>query len=382
MDCGTVLPSPDRPALEGESDWQDANPDAHAPTVMQGSLDDEALTQAWRDLEARASLPTQCLAFTRALAATLLATTPIRIFAVFRARRPAALLALCRGKGPLARWRLPGSREVFEPGDALCDDPDAARELAGMLARQSRPLCLDRIPAGSPLVGALAEAMKGRGLVRVRPAMPCPAIDLEPWHADPEGQFSSRRRSDFRRAQRKAEELGEVTYEMLTPPPEHFDRLFDEAAAVEMNSWKCEAGSAIASDSTKEAFHRAFFRAACNAGHFRLAFMRIDGRAVAMQLAVVWSRRFWLFKIGYDEAYAKASPGTLLMRHALVLAAGMSLASFEFLGNVEPWIADLWTRECNPCVTLRTYPYGLRGLAAFVADAFAKVRALGLAIAG
>jgi hypothetical protein len=28
-----------------------------------------------------------------------------------------------------------------------------------------------------------------------------------------------------------------------------------------------------------------------------------------MQLAVEWSGRYWLYKIGYDEAYARCSPG-------------------------------------------------------------------------
>jgi hypothetical protein len=35
---------------------------------------------------------------------------------------------------------------------------------------------------------------------------------------------------------------------------------------------------------------------------------------------------------------------------------------------VEPWIAQLWTREEHPTLRVRTYPFGLRGAAALVQD--------------
>jgi len=329
---------------------------------------------AWQGLESKATLPTQCHAFTKALAGSLLTGVPMRVFAARDRDGRMALLPLCRDPGLFGRWRMPGAREVFEPGDALCESPEAARALAEVLAAQSRPVSLDRIPAESPLIPALVEAMRGQGIVVVRPAMACPTMALEQWHDDPEAQFSTRRRSDFRRAVRKAEAMGIVSYELRAPAQEEFDALFDEAAAVELKSWKREACSAIVSDLAKEAFHRAWFRSACVDGTLRIGFMRIDGQAVAMQLAMVWRGRFWLFKIGYDEAYSKCSPGTLLMHYAILQATKQRLKSFEFLGNVESWISELWTQDNSPCSHVRTYRFGPRGLAAFLADAAAKLR--------
>lgn len=57
------------------------------------------------------------------------------------------------------------------------------------------------------------------------------------------------------------------------------------------------------------------------------------------------------------------------MLHAIGWAAQARLHSFEFLGVAEPWIRKLWTQTEHDCVQLRTYPYNLRGAAAFAADA-------------
>jgi CelD/BcsL family acetyltransferase involved in cellulose biosynthesis len=328
-----------------------------------------AISRAWQRLERDATLPTQSLAFSAALSRSMLADALLKTLLVSGAG--GALLPLCRKRGYFARWRTMGSREVFEPIDLLGSSPAAVSSIAECIARQPRPFQLDRIPADSALVPALQQAMRHRGWLSQRPAPPCPTIALSLDWTQPESRFNPRRRSDFRRAARRAAEFGAVTYEMLAPQPEEFDALFDEAIGVEMCSWKQAAGTAIAADQAKETFFREFFRSACAQGNFRIAFLRIDGCAVAMQMALEWRNRYWLFKIGYDEKFGKCSPGTLLMLHALGWAAGRKLRSFELLGNVEPWITELWTKDSTACLRLRTYPFGIRGAAAFGLDALA-----------
>jgi len=332
---------------------------------------DETLVGAWQRLERMASLPTQNLAFVRALSRTLLAGAQLSVLIALGAEGADALLPLCHDGGYFARWRAIGPQEVFEPVDALFSGEEGLAALAAALARQSRPLVVDRIPASSPLIPALQHAIRGRGWLSIRGAAATPTIALDEGWRDPEACFSPRRRSDFRRAARKAAEFGTVTCEVLSPEPADFDTLFDEAAAIELRSWKREAGTAMALDRAKEDFFRSYFRSASERGILRLAFLRIDGKAVAMHMAVESQNRYWLFKIGYDEAYGKCSPGTLLMLHTLGWAARRGLQSYELLGHVEPWIAELWTRESRECVRLRTYPFGIRGAASLAADGVA-----------
>jgi CelD/BcsL family acetyltransferase involved in cellulose biosynthesis len=332
------------------------------------------LLRSWRDLERSASLPMQSHAFVSALAGTLLADVHIEIFSVRDRREVAALLPLCRRSGPFARWTLVAANQVCEPDDALYRNPQAARFLAGAIVGDGRALDLDRVPAGSELVPALRDALRGKGWMSVRAATPTPTIALDERWKDPASRFNSGRRSDFRRAARRAGEFGEVSFEILSPRPDAFDALFDEAVAVEMRSWKREAGTAIAADRAKEDCFRHYFRSACEQGSFRIAFMRIDGRAVAMQMALETLGRYWLFKIGFDEEYERCSPGTLLMLHTIGWAAERELEAYELLGNLEPWIAQFWTREQHDCVWVRAYPFNLRGAAAFAADAAASLR--------
>ena len=335
---------------------------------------EDTLLPFWERLERRAFLPTQGHAYAAALSRTILAGQRMETFFVPGSGGIGALLPLCRGPGWLARWRMVGACEIFEPGDALSESPEAARLLAEKLARLSRPMRLDRIPAGSLLVPAMKAAMKGKGLVLVRPATACPTIALDERWQEPETRFNARRRSDFRRAARKAEAFGSVTFEVLSPGPDEFQVLFDEALGVELRSWKKEAGTAIASERGKEDFFRDYFAACSREGRLRIAFMRIDGRAAAMQLAVEFSGRYWLFKIGYDSEFGKCSPGTLLMLHTLGWAAKAGLSSYELLGETEAWIADFWTRDKRPFVQLRSYPMSLQGGAALAADGWVWLR--------
>ncbi|MGV7122420.1 GNAT family N-acetyltransferase [Sphingopyxis sp. 550A] len=357
-DSGAAIDAPSAPILPARA----------ADLAATGDAD--WLAAEWERLEAGGRWPTQTRAFATALE-PLLTGQRRRLLCVLRDSAIAALLPICREPGWRARWRIAGSRELFEPGDLLCEGAADATALTAAFRTLDRPLSLDRVPADSPLLPVLRAAMKGSGWLSIRPATPCPMIRLDDSWRDPESRFNAGRRSDFRRAARRAEALGQVSYETLAPSLAEFDALFDEAIGVEARSWKREAGSAIAVDRLRETFFRRFFRAAAADGRFRLSFLRVDGEAVAMQLALVWSGRYWLFKIGHDDRFGKCSPGTLLMLHALRWASGQELESFELLGETEAWITRFWTQDHHACVRVRTYPFTVAGMIALVSDGIA-----------
>lgn len=333
----------------------------------------QRLERDWRCLEAHATLPSQMHAFHAALAATMMPGRILRLVTADDGDQAVGILPLCRGRGWLSRWHAAGSRQVYEPVDALCRDEAAAEALARKLARLDRPLRLDRVPAASPLIPALRKATKGRGIIVTRPAQASPTLAFHPGETDPELRFNSGRRSDFRRARRRAEDVGGVSFEMHAPTPGSFASLFEEAVAVEECGWKGEAGSALGKDQAKGSFFRDFLYRASRDGRCRIAFMRIDGRPVATQLAVEFQRRYWLFKIGFDQKFSRCSPGNLLMLYAMTDAATRGLAGVELLGEVEPWIIETWTRDAMECLRIQTYPFNLRGLAALVAEGAAWV---------
>ena len=279
-----------------------------------------------------------------------------------------ALAPLVRRGDGIPRLDLLGVDETGEPSDLLAASPSALAELAEVLVQTGRPVHLKRIPAASPTVAALRRAYRGRGVVISLPHAAYPWIPLEATGTAPESRLNARRRSDVRRARRIAEGLGPVEFQVLSPSPVELGPLLEEAFRVEAASWKGRRGSAVLDDAPRRTFYERYAFSAAQQGILRLGFLRIGGRAAAMQLAVESGERFWLLKIGYDESFARCSPGTLLMIETLRYAAARRLRSYEFLGTAEPWTL-MWTPLMRYCVSLRAYPATAQGLAALMLEA-------------
>ena len=311
---------------------------------------------AWEKLAADAgTLPTQDAPW--ALAAHACFGGRAETFVERDPDDPAALAPLTRRGGML---ELAGGRDLGEPADFLHRHPEALAGLVERILAGGRPLALERIPADSPTIPALREALGAGGSVRLTEAAGHPAIALEERWAEPGGGLSSSRRSSLRRARRKAEGLGEIEVELLTPAPDEVEALLDEAFAVESRSWKGEAGTAVAFVPAQNEFFRRYAAELARRGSLRLDLLRIDGRAVAMQYGMRWNNRHWLFKIGFDEAFKAGSPGQILLSESVAAAARDGLASYELLGSRDPW-TDVWTKDVSACVGVLAVPRSLRG---------------------
>lgn len=259
-----------------------------------------------------------------------------------------------------------------EPADVCLADEDAAAPLARALARLGRPFMLPRLPAESPIIPAMRAAMRGRGTVLVRTAPGTPTVPLEDVDpAEPEAVLGTRRRSDLRRARRRAERHGAVEAEFHAPSPGEEAALLDEAERVEASSWKGRSGTALALAAGERAAIRRFARLAAEAGVLRLALLRIGAVPGAMQIAIEKCGHYGLVKIGYDDRFARCSPGQLLMLESMRYAAERGLDTVEMLGGIEPWTAA-WTRRHRRCVAVRVYPATPSGAAALAADAGTK----------
>jgi hypothetical protein len=248
---------------------------------------------------------------------------------------------------------------LYEPGDLIWSDSDALAELASLLAAQPQPVYLERVPVNSPTRLALRRAYAGKGIILERPAMPTPFINLNECDGNIDATFNAIRRSDFRRAERKAGEFGMLTYELHAPNSiTELASLMNEVHAVEAASWKEQEGSSLTANTWQGNFFHHFTQGAMLAGILRIAIMRISGQAVAIQVAVEWQQRFWLFKISYDQHFSRCSPGQLLMLYTLRYAAQEVLQSYEFMGVMSPWTA-YWTKQTRSYVQLRAIPFSI-----------------------
>ncbi|MGQ0653528.1 MAG: GNAT family N-acetyltransferase [Betaproteobacteria bacterium] len=322
---------------------------------------------AWERLALRRGTPMQQPGWAESFIASFAHVGALRLVTAGPRGQPTAVGTFVVRPGIAAPLEALAVREISEPWDVLAATAVAVCELAEKLARGERAVYVPRIPEDSVAVAALRAAYRKRGIVRMTQTDAYATLALdESWKA-PESKFNSGRRSDFRRARRNAEKHGAVTFEILSPTVEELPALLEEAWTVEAAGWKGARGSSLTKDTHRGQFFRRYAFAAARTGILRMGFMRIGGRAVAMQLCTEADNRLWLSKIGYDEAFARCSPGQQLMMELVRWAAGRGHRAIEFLGEREPW-TDLWTRQLTRCVSIRAYPFTTTGMARLALD--------------
>jgi CelD/BcsL family acetyltransferase involved in cellulose biosynthesis len=176
------------------------------------------------------------------------------------------------------------------------------------------------------------------------------------------GESLSRRlRKEIRRLERRAADAGHVEYEFATGT-ERLDEQLDEGFAIEGSGWKSESGSAIVSSPETHRFYRDVARWAAARGSLVLAFMRLDGRAVAFDMCFEEAGVAYVLKGGFDTAHRKLGPGTLLTHASIARAFERGLRSYELLGEADDYKLQ-WTSELRERVRVQLFAASPGGLA-------------------
>jgi CelD/BcsL family acetyltransferase involved in cellulose biosynthesis len=251
-------------------------------------------------------------------------------------------------------WRSPTN--AHSPGfDLLALDADALGALADALfADRVRDLKVAPLEATGPALRALREAARARGYrTFVRPTSRAPYLRLAGDLPAHEGSLSRNLRHDVQRRLRRLCEAGVVSVE-VSDGSARLDALLEEGLRVEALSWKGTRGTAIASGEATARFYAGLARWAASAGWLRLAFLRLDGRAIAFQLDLELRSRYYSLKIGYDPEFERFSPGKLLAYTMVSRAVASGLQVYELLGREEPW-KDRWTELAREQVEFRAF---------------------------
>lgn len=248
-----------------------------------------------------------------------------------------------------SRNLLPLGAELYEPTEFAYADVSAAEELGESIVRMGMPVLIRDMFADSIMLEGMRRAAGRRLVTHLAPGHPWLPLD-DTW-LEPESHLNAGRRSDLRRARRKAAMLGTVHCEVHIPTAETIEPLLRDAFLAESAGWKGRLGSALALDPMVGAFYSRFARAACQLGILRIGLLRIGGQAAAMQLAVEQDGCFWLFKMGFDESFARLSPGMLLMTESLRSARRRGCHRFEMMGKSEAW-NHVWAPQIHNAVSL------------------------------
>uniref|UniRef100_A0ABU7TJG4 Cellulose biosynthesis protein CelD n=1 Tax=Methylobacterium oryzae TaxID=334852 RepID=A0ABU7TJG4_9HYPH len=169
------------------------------------------------------------------------------------------------------------------------------------------------LPTGEGAVPEMLAAMRARGwAIGTVAGFDRPVVDRRADHAAFLADHPDRARfKDLRRRARRLAEIGTVAHACATAGPD-LDRLVAAFLDLERAGWKGRAGTAMACRPESVALARALFTAAPSPVSVRADALTLDGRPVAVSLALVNGGTATLLKTAYDEDLRSHAPGLLL----------------------------------------------------------------------
>ncbi|HEY7004460.1 MAG TPA: GNAT family N-acetyltransferase [Gaiellaceae bacterium] len=290
----------------------------------------------------------------------------LEILAVRRASRLVGVVPLARRWGSLrglANWHTP------EFG-FLAEDRTVSRALARSLVARVRWWgAVSFVDSGRDDLRGLHSAARERGYrtwSRTLERSPYVVTEGE-WETYWRGRSKNLRRG----LERGRRALGDgLSYDLATGDDGLDDRLA-EILRLEAAGWKARRGTAIVSRPRTEAFYTEVARWAARRGWLRFLSLRLGDRTIAMQLALEHDGVLYLLKGGFDPAYAKFSPGNLLLRATLERAFSADVHRCELLGDAEPYKLA-WTEACRDMVALHAFAPSALGRLAWSAMAYGR----------
>jgi len=157
--------------------------------------------------------------------------------------------------------------------------------------------------------------------------------------------IAGKKLKELRRQRRRLEESGALVH-MAASGPAAAVALTD-FMALEAAGWKGRAGGAARAHATTEAFMREAVTALGAKGDARVDRLIHDGHPVAASITLRSGNAAWFWKIAYDEAFARASPGVqLTLDLTRDLLADASLTRTDSCATAgHPMIDHLWSER-------------------------------------
>ena len=198
-------------------------------------------------------------------------------------------------------------------------------------------LLLCQIPEGSLTLEYLSRFAEDAGF----PVAPWKSADspyvrlLGDWEGYL-GNLRPKHRTNLRRRMRRLQELGPVSFEMISAG-DPLDFVLGDGFRLEGAVWKDSNRTAIQSDAAVEQFYRTVATRFAKKDWLKLHFLKLGDRRIAFQYAVSFKDKAFSLKPGYDPAYAQCSPSNLLCMLFLERLCQAGVTEYDFLGVEEEW---------------------------------------------
>jgi CelD/BcsL family acetyltransferase involved in cellulose biosynthesis len=164
---------------------------------------------------------------------------------------------------------------------------------------------------------------------------------------DPEesaSMMSARRRKELGRQRRRLAETGDLVHQTAFAANDVRKAVAD-FIEVETHGWKGRAGSAAARDPKAAAFMAEAVAALASERKARVDRLTLDGATIAATITLFSGDYAWFWKIGFDETYARYSPGVQIAHDlTLALEADEQLSLVDSCAVADhPMIDHMWS---------------------------------------
>jgi CelD/BcsL family acetyltransferase involved in cellulose biosynthesis len=285
----------------------------------------------------------------------------------FRNQRPRLLVVSDSGRLAAALPLLVGRRAVRSPtnwhtgdyGSLSASDDRADALFEALLAARVETIDLDHLD-GPDLKRFERAAKASKRLQLSWVQQESPFVDTTgPWAAYV-AQRDTRWLRQLERRRGQLQRQGELVLDVRLGETD-LEPLLEEGFRLEATGWKGESGTAVLSNAVTRRFYWDVARWAAQKGLLRLAFLRLDGRAIAFDYCLEDDRRHYFLKTGFEPSLKPQAPG-LILRHDMIRRAfELPLRSYELLGGAESyklaWTND--TRTRYHALAFRRSPIGL-----------------------
>jgi len=153
--------------------------------------------------------------------------------------------------------------------------------------------------------------------------------------ASPFSRLSKGFRQNLRTSHHKLDPM-DVTFECASTESD-LTRLLPEFLNVESSGWKGDLGTSALKQPAMNTFLRQLISQFGPSGRCEIHLMRLSNQPIATLFGIVTDNIWYIFRIGYDEAHHRASPGHLIIEN--LLKRGATHRSFDTLTpyNAPPW---------------------------------------------
>lgn len=166
---------------------------------------------------------------------------------------------------------------------------------------------------------------------------------------DPKTYFTThvrqKKRKELRRLRSRLDELGDVCFESFSAEND-VDSWAAAFLALEASGWKGRNGTALNDADPTRAFFTEALAGACAAGRLEMLKLTLDGKPIAMLVNFMTPPGCFAFKIAFDEAYARFSPGVLIKVENLMLLNRQEIEWTDSCAVEDhPMINSLWAER-------------------------------------